>query len=328
MRGKMDDQANTNEKNLLSGIQFGFRNYVNRRHEMENERLSGNGLPDYAFAMDYELRKKLDAIPHLYSLGKNICGTMAGRYMHHYNMNGLLVGPDQFPDVYEIGCACARRLGIGIPNIYIINDQSINACTIATDDVEPVIAVNSGLYERFTPGELKCVIGHECGHIHNQHGVYNMLGAIILQVGLGTISGMISTQILSLLTMSSQMALNAWSRAAEVTCDRAGMICCDRVEDAYYVNAKLTYGAALGEHSVNIEALRQQFEEHKGGIARLDELLYDHPVAARRIAAETEFAQCDVFYRWRPELKEPGMALHSREETDERCRRYVAVSEK
>lgn len=297
---------------------------------MESTRLSGNGLPDYAFAMDYELRKKLDSIPHLYSIGKNICGTLASRYMHHYNMKNLLVGPDQFPDVYNIGCECARRLGIGIPNIYIVNDQSVNACTIATDDVEPVIAINSGLYERFTLGELKCVIGHECGHIHNQHGIYNMLGSIVLNTGLvaGAISGMISSQLMSLLTASSKLALNTWSRAAEVTCDRAGMICCDRVEDAYNVNAKFTYGAAFGEHTINLEALQRQLEENMESIARMDELLYDHPVASRRIVAEMEFAQSEVFYRWRPDLKEPGAVMRSREETDECCRRYVDVSKK
>lgn len=324
----MEEQIEVYERDLLHGLQFGFKNYVHRRQEMESARLSGNGLPDYALALDYELRKKLDAIPHLYSIGKNICGTVAGRYMHECSMNGLLVGPDQFCDVYEIGCDCARRLGIGIPNIYIKNNQSINACTIATDDVEPVIIVNSGLYERFTLDELRFVIGHECGHIHNQHTIYNMLGVILLQVGLGTLSGMISTQLLSLLTLSSQVALNAWSRAAEVTCDRAGMICSSSVEDAYRVNAKFTYGAALGEHSVNIEALKQQFEETRGGIARFDELFYDHPIAARRIAAAMEFAQCEVFYRWRPEFKEPGTIMRSKAETDERCRRYVAVSEK
>ncbi len=314
----------------MEHTQVGFREYVQRRKAMEDARLSGNGLPDYAFAMDYELRKKLDSIPHLYSIGKNICGTVASRYMHEFNMRNLLVGPEQFPEVYQIGCECARRLGIGIPNIYIIDDQSINAFTIATDDVEPVIAVHSGLYERFTLGELKCVIGHECGHIHNKHGVYNMLGSLLIQTGLvaGVATGLVSSQLLSLLTMSSQLALNAWSRAAEVTCDRAGLICCDSVEDAYRVNAKFTYGAAFGEQAINLEALRSQLEKNMESIARFDELLYDHPVAARRIAAEMEFAECEVFYRWRPELKEPGAVMRPKQETDERCRRYVDVSKK
>ncbi len=324
----MEYQNRLQGRDPLMGLPSGFRSYVKQRKDMESARLSGNGLPNYAFAMDYELRKKLDSIPQIYSLGKKICGTVASRYMQMYNREALLVGPDQFPEVYQIGCDCAKRLGIGIPNIYIINDQTLNAYTYAMDDVEPIIVVHSGLYERFTLGELRCVIGHECGHIHNQHGVYNMLAQLLLVGGLAAAGGALSAQILQLLTMSSQVALSAWSRAAEVTCDRAGMICCEQEEDAYQVNAKLMYGAALGEHTVNLEALRRQLEMQMGNMARLDELLASHPSSVRRIVAEMEFAECEVFYRWRPELKKPGQVMRSRQETDERCRRFVDVMKK
>ncbi|MEY8337146.1 M48 family metallopeptidase [Lachnospiraceae bacterium 62-35] len=325
----MDYHMNMAGENPLQGMPFGFQDYVKRRKSMENSKLSGNGLPDYAFSMDFELRKKLDAIPQLYNIGKKICGTVASRCMQEYNRAALLVGPDQFPDVYQIGCDCARRLGIGIPNIYIVNDPSLNAFTYATDDIAPLIVVHSGLYERFTPGELRCVIGHECGHIHNQHGVYNMLGQILLTGGLQAMVGAVPAYALTLLTVSSQLALSAWSRAAEVTCDRAGLICCERVEDAYQVNAKLMYGAALGEHNtVNLDALRSQLELQMSNMAKMDELWADHPSSARRIVAEMEFAECEVFYRWRPELKSPGQIMRIKEETDGRCRRFVDVMKK
>lgn len=307
--------------------QIGFKEYVSRRKAIESEKLSGNGLPDYAFAMDYELRRKLDAIPHLYSMGKNICATYVSRKIHEYNMTSLLVGPNQFPDVYEIGCECANHLGIGIPNIFIANDQSVNAFTYAMDDIEPIIVIHSGLYERFTLGELKFVIGHECGHIHNMHGVYDLLGSMLTLAG-AVGSAIAFPKLMDLMTMGSQLALKAWSRAAEVTSDRAGMICCDRVEDVYHATAKFTYGAAFGEHSVNLEELSRQLEKNVTSIARLDELDRDHPVAMRRIAAEMEFAKSEGFYRWRPDLKEAGAVVHTREETDERCRRYIDVIQK
>ncbi|RGY98896.1 M48 family metallopeptidase [Clostridium sp. AM58-1XD] len=321
----MNDFMDSSTSSPLQGMDYSFRDYMARRKAMESRRLSGNGLPDYAFAFDYECRRKLDAIPHFYSIAKKICATYASRTLQVINMDGLIVGPDQFPEVYQIGCDCARTLGIGIPNIYIINDLSINAYTIATDDIEPLIVIHSGLYERFTPGELRCVIGHECGHIHNQHSVYSMLSNILLNVGIAA-TGIISTQLMALLTMGSRIALNAWSRAAEVTCDRAGLICCDKPEDAYQVNAKLMYGAALGEHTVNYEALRKQLDMQMGNLTKFNELLYDHPTSVRRIVAEMEFIECEVFYRWRPELMQPGQIMRSKEETDERCRRFVDVA--
>lgn len=309
----------------LHSMRCDFKGYVRQRKAAESRRMSGNGLPDYAYAPDYEYRKKLDAIPQFYQIAKKICGTYASRQLQIINQSGLLVGPEQYPDVYQIGCDCARTLGIGIPNIYIVNNPSMNAYTIATDDIEPLVVVYSGLYERMTRGELRCVIGHECGHIQNQHGVYNILANIVLNAG--TIAaGMVSSQLTSLLTFSAQYVLNAWSRAAEVTCDRAGMICGERVEDAYSVNAKLLYGAAIGDkNTVNLEALKKQLEMQMNNITRLEELDADHPVSIRRIMAELEFAQCEVFYRWRPELKEPGRKVYSKQETDDRCRKFLDV---
>lgn len=318
------------EENLspISSMEYNFRTYVHRRKEMEARRMEGNGLPDYAFSADYEYRKKLDAIPHFYSIAKKICATYASRMLQETNLRGMLVGPEQYPDVYQMGVDCARRLGIGIPNIYIINEQSINAYAVATDEIEPLIVIHSGMYERMTPGELRCVIGHECGHIHNQHGVYSILKQIMVAAG-ASAAGMISAQLMNLMTMGAEFLLNMWSRAAEVTCDRAGMICCERIEDAYSVNAKILYGAAIGDRaSVNLEALKKQLDMQRQTMVRMEELLTDHPTSVRRIVAQMEFAQCEVFYRWRPELQEVGQTLRSREETDERCRRYVEVLRK
>ena len=155
-----------------------------------------------------------------------------------------------------------------------------------------------------------------------------MLKQILVAAGTSA-AGLLSVQLMNLMTQGVQFLLNAWSRAAEVTCDRAGMICSERVEDAYNVNAKLLYGAAIGDkETVNLEALKKQLEMQMGTLVRLEELFADHPAAVRRIMAEMEFARCEVFYRWRPELKEAGQSVCTKEETDERCRRYVDVIRK
>lgn len=312
----------------LNGMDSSFRSYVERRKSAARDHLDGNGLPDYAFAADYALRKKLDSIPQFYQLCKKITATYASRQMQIINQSALAVGPNQFPEVYEIGRDCARRLGIGVPNIYIISSSELNAYTIATDDIEPLIVIYSALYERLTPGELRTVIGHECGHIHNQHGVYNIMVQLLLTGGAAaaSISGL-SSLLLSPILLGAQVALNAWSRAMEVTSDRAGMICCERVEDAYNAEAKFLYGAAFGEHHVNLNELKKQLDTQAKNLTRLEELGRTHPLAVRRIMAEELFAECELFYRWRPDLRTSGQILRSKEETDELCKHYVNVIE-
>ena len=319
--------SNMNPTNRVS---VDFQGYVRDRKLIESGRMDGHGLPNYAYAMDYELRKKLDAIPGLYKLGKTLMEGQLATLRQQENMSSLKVGPNQFPDIYEMGCDCARILGIGVPNIYLKNDQTTNAWAYAFDDVEPLIVVTSGLYERVTPGELRTVIGHECGHIHNQHSVYQTIHDTLVINGAvhgGLVAGL-SMGALNLLTAGVRTALNAWSRAAEVTADRAGMICSENIEDNYSTEAKLMYGAAFGEHEINYAAIREQLEQLDSNIGRYHEIFSSHPSGARRIAADMEFAECETLYQWRPELKKPGITMRSKKETDDRCRKIIDLNKK
>jgi len=322
----MMDQTLTNF-NPTSSIDISFNAYVERRRQIESKMLDGHNIPNYAYAMDYELRKKLDAIPGLYKIGRKICATVAARETQRLMMSATKVGPTQFPDVYEIVKDCARILGIGIPNVFIYGSTEINAFTYAYDDIEPMIVIYSAMYERFTLGELRCIIGHECGHIHNMHGVYDMLGTLLLNGGL-TATSQFNADLTQLLFTGASYALKAWSRAGEVTCDRAGMICAENIEDAYSAEAKLLYGATFKEQKIDYQALREQLKSQMGTMIKYEELERSHPTAVRRIAAEMEFAECEVLYQWRPELKKPGIIMRSKKETDERCRAFIDLNKK
>lgn len=314
----------------LSGIDCSFGNYLTKRKMMDSQRMDGNGIPNYAFAMDYECRRKLDSIPRFYDTAKTITGTLVSRKTHEYTRTSMAVGPTQFPEVYQIACDCAKTLGIGIPNVFILNDQTINAFTYATDDIEPIIVVHSGLMERMTLGELKYIIGHECGHIQNYHSAYECLSQLVLSVGLTTVAGVatgIVQMLANLMTEGSRYLLAAWSRAAEVTADRAGMLCADRPEDCYSALAKIMYGGIIGsEHEIDYEAIRAQLEHTVSSIAKYSEILASHPAIARRIAALQEFSECRMYYEWRPDQKTPGQLTRAKSETDERCKHYIDLT--
>ncbi len=307
----------------LNSIDCSFGGYLTRRKMMDAHRMDGNGIPNYAFAMDYECRKKLDSIPRFYDTAKTITGTYVSRMTHEYTRTSLAVGPTQFPEMYQIACDCAKILGIGIPNVFILNDPTMNAFTYAMDDIEPMVVVHSGLMERMTAGELKYVIGHECGHIQNYHSAYQYLSQLVLNAGLNAVSG-VSRMLAGLMTAGSSVLLATWSRAAETTADRAGMLCADRPEDCYSALAKIMYGGAIGSgHEIDYEAIRAQLEHTVSSVARYSEILDNHPAVARRMAALQEFCECMIYYEWRPDQKNPGQLMRTKEETDERCNRYI-----
>lgn len=303
----------------LDGIDTSFAHYVEKRREDAGKHMVGS-VPDYAFSLDYELRRRLDRIPHFYSVCKKINATIETREIQIYNQQAVAVGPNQYPEIYQMGVDCAHKLGIGLPNIFIYNDTTMNAFTYASDMVSPMIVLYTGIVDRMTPGELKCVIGHECGHIHNQHTVYQNVINKLLNSKSGITGAVLSCANIALMQL--------WIRAGEVTADRAAMLCADDLRDNTNVQAKLFSGGTINkefQHELDVNALRAQLDMTLENPTRILEALSNHPSSVRRIFACMEFEECEVFYQWRPELKKPGIALRSREETDERCKKLVNI---
>lgn len=315
----MSTMQTDNLDSPLNGMKVDFGAYIAKmRRQDEIHRI--NGIPDYAFPLDCKIREAIGKIPFFYTLSKKVAIHAEARYRQILTANAVLAGPHQFADLYDMTQDCAKRLGIGAPNLYVLHDQSINAFTYASDTVTPTIVVHSGIVERMTPGELKCVIGHECGHVHNEHQVYMNICDLI--------SGVFSGQnvLLQMLSTTTVLMFLEWSRAAEVTCDRAAMICADNVEDAINVNKKLAYGTFLNrEENVDIEDLRDQLEDLSTAASIFTEFGQTHPSSIRRVLTSEAFSHCETLYQWRPELKKPGMVLRSKEETDAICAKYVAV---
>lgn len=307
------------EKSPLDALDTSFRNYVTKRQNREAIHME-NGMPDYAFALDYEIRYRLDKIPGFRSLCKRICSTLETRQIHLFNQKAVAVGPNQYSDIYKMGKECADRLGIGIPNIFIYQQPVMNAFTYASDDVSPLIVLYTGIIDRLNPDEVRCVIAHECGHIHNQHTIYKNVISSLLGGNTGAI-GM-------LLSAANMALMQFWIRASEITADRAGMICGNRVEDSVNVQMKLLSGATINDafkEELDIEELWRQLKETFDNPTRVEEILSDHPSSLRRIFCMKEFAECDVFYKWRSELKKPGIQMKSKSETDARCQKLINI---
>ncbi len=314
--------------NPTGEVDISFDNYVSARSRKFEKHWVG-GIPDYAYASDFALRQKIKAIPGAYRIFKALNSQVVPQMKQQYNMSGTKVTPNQFPQIYQVARECADMLGIGMPAVYIQPDPSVmNAFTYAVEDAEPIVVIYSSMLERLNIDELKAVIGHECGHIHNMHGVYNTAAEILLNTAqntlLLTIPGI--RQLLALVSRPLQFALLAWSRAAEVTCDRAGVLCSGEAESTISVQAKLSSGGILNADTLNIEELLKQYDVMRDNPNRFFEWSSTHPHSVRRIMAAREFMNSQVYYDWHREQKRPDMRLYSKQELDARCDRIVSVT--
>ncbi|MCL2725076.1 MAG: M48 family metallopeptidase [Polyangiaceae bacterium] len=220
--------------------------------------------------------------------------------------NAVRVSDRQFPRIYGIARECAETLGIQAPQIYIVNNPTLNAATYGTDD-ESFVMVHSALVDHYTDEELRTVLGHECGHIHNKHVVY-----------LTTLHylKLVAQAYLGVLVAPAMLPLNAWSRRAEITCDRAGMLCAKNEHVAARALTKLVLGSRKLYDEFNIDVFLEQYEEGKDGIGRYMEAFASHPYLPKRVLAMRIFGESEL-YRKRTSNGTAGLTMV---EVDERVK--------
>ncbi len=324
----MSEMVYQSKNSPLGNIDCRFENYLKAKKAAQSKHIIGTDVMDYAYSTDLSLRKKLDSIPGLYTIAKRIASTEATKAMHKAQQFHLAVGPDQFPEIHEIGCECAQTLGIGVPNIYISSNDTFNAFAYGSEEIEPFIMLGNLLVKRFSLDELKTIIGHECGHIQNGHIAYYTLAHTTLLTG-ATLASILLNQFSRMISLAAEQTINMWSRSAEVTADRAGMICCNSLESVYSAEAKFLYGAVdisdKTAQQVNVDAVLEQMRDSMNNPSRVVELDSSHPLTGKRIAADMEFSSCETFLSWRPDLKQPGQMIHSKALTDERCEKILNI---
>jgi Zn-dependent protease with chaperone function len=190
--------------------------------------------------------------------------------------SAVKVTDQQFPRLHHIATRCAHTLHIPTPAIYVSPAiGELNAHTLGTDE-DSYIVVNGALVDHLTDEELTFVIGHECGHIHNSHVVFSTALHYLTSAAAFYVRWIVQPAIL---------ALRAWSRRAEVTCDRAGLLCVKDLDVANAAMVKLALGSQKLYKDLKIDEYVKQLDEGRRGIGRLTELLRSHPYVPKRIEA-------------------------------------------
>lgn len=268
---------------MADSISLDFGSYVTDRKSGFVGEYAGDR---YAFSGDLELQRTMRnfapiqlAISSAVRLSK---GMLAGDLLG----SAVKVGPKQFPRVNQMVRHCAHTLGIPEPMVFIQGRvDAMNAMTTGTEK-ESVIIIYASTIENMTEEELTFVIGHECGHIQNGHVVYLTTLSILTRV---------ASLVLGPLVQPALVALQTWSRAAEITCDRAGLLCARDVSAATSAFSKLTIGSMKLYEQLNIEEFLRQIDEQKDSYGRMSELLKSHPYIPKRIKAAKLFSESEVY---------------------------------
>ncbi len=171
--------------------------------------------------------------------------------------DNIKISENQFPELHNMMQEASRILDIPAPEFYIDQNPVVNAYTTGVE--KPFVCVTSGLIELMTEDEIMAIIGHELGHIKCGHILYQMV-ARCLKPLFEIISSM-TFGIGKFVGVGLELALLQWSRKAELSADRAGLLAVQDPEIMMNALMKIAGGASSHLTKINREALLKQAEE-------------------------------------------------------------------
>jgi Zn-dependent protease with chaperone function len=171
-----------------------------------------------------------------------------------YLGGAIRVGDRQYPRVYRLFAESAATHDLAeLPDLYVQYDRSINGACIGM--AKPFIVINSGCLELLDDEELRCLIGHEVGHLMSGHAVYrtmlNILTGWAIRVAWLPVGALALQVIIG--------ALREWWRKAELSADRAGLLASQDPAASLRLAMKLAGGGDLSE--VDTTAFLEQAAE-------------------------------------------------------------------
>ena len=260
----------------------------------------------FAWAADAKAMATLRAITPLDMAAKKV-SEMVGRRWIESTFNGILLGEKQLPQIYAQAVKAARILGMtNMPDVYVSGERAWDCLTFGTEK-DSFIVVGSALAGNFQGADMFFLLAREMGHCHAGHALWKSVIRFLVgeqSQSKGLMAGGIMNAIKSpvaLVTGAIEVPLLAWARQAEITADRAGLLCIGNEEIARRVLISWSLKSSFLFKQINIEEwLRQQEEDEDDGYSKLSELTTSStPYLNRRLKLLNEYAKSPELKSWR-----------------------------
>ncbi|MCW5937113.1 MAG: M48 family metallopeptidase [Fimbriimonadaceae bacterium] len=222
---------------------------------MQRKRFPGLNADEYTADTDRKAMAALERLPLLPQVLGKFHELGWDRWMYCYNMAvSVRCGPTQYGTLYEIMRECCAILDVPEPELYISNNPFTNAFAGGVE--RPYITVRSSIVDALSDEQLFHLMGHELGHIKSGHLLFHSIAAVIFPLleaigrrtlGLGDTLG-----------IGLALAFLEWSRQAELSADRAGLLCAQDFNLSASANLLLTAGPSRLNNEASVESFLDQ----------------------------------------------------------------------
>jgi Zn-dependent protease with chaperone function len=174
-----------------------------------------------------------------------------------FQANAVRVSEKQFPAIHANYTHVLETLDSPEHyDLFVSQTPLVNAGAYGMD--KPFIVLNSGSLRLLNEDEMTYLLGHELGHIMSGHVLYRTMTVLLLQLA------SLGFPIVGIAARAILMGLLEWSRKAELSCDRAGLLAVQHPDATLNSFLKLAGGGKPEETDLN-EFLRQADEYRESG---------------------------------------------------------------
>jgi len=216
------------------------------------------------------------------------------------NEQMIRVSSGNYPSIYKLVSRCAEILSCPAPEVFVTNNPVMRSYTVGHRRISLVL--HSALIEGMSADELSFVIGHELGYVKCGHGLYRQLGDILLPYW-DAVASLIPIPGIGLIRVPLLLAFWEWYRKAELTCDRAGLLCVQAVDPAKSALGKLAGRIAGFEDEFDINSAMSQSASHRDlnklvlVVSILNSAQNMHPFVPGRLKQIADYGQSDEYHR-------------------------------
>jgi Zn-dependent protease with chaperone function len=238
----------------------------------------------YQHPADRAATAALAKVPYLDEVVRKLVALGYERALRAASLGSAVrLGQEQLPGIWVLHRQVFNTLDIEkVPDLYLTQFPIANAFTLGTD--RPIVVLNSELVRILDDDGRRVVLAHEAAHIHSDHVLYRTALLILLRLG----DAVRLPLFAGLPLLAIRLALLEWSRAAELSCDRAAALV---TRDPQAVcRALMVIAAGEAADELNLDAFIAQgmdYSERGTGLERLTRLLQQlqitHPMPVRRV---------------------------------------------
>lgn len=252
-----------------------------------SKELIKENIEAFRFAEDLILLNKIKKNKKLKKISSNHIGENPNESIENdYLKYNFKITNELAPKYFNLFKTVSSNLGYDIDNIspFIVSSSSINAACIKVNSEKYLIYLTSTLVEKMNDEQIMFVIGHELGHAIYEHHQLPIHGIMNQDYELKP---------------NETLDVLRWSRMAEISADRAGLIGCRNLEAA--LGAKLVLSSGIP--SSNFDLVPEKFAkqtseliEHLIKNESFEDLYSTHPFNPLRVNALYSFYECEELY--------------------------------